>query len=59
MSTTDFLRPIALARMPPPSAPAIWPSTAVVVSNSCSRVVSSNSSLRDSNAPAMAERSYP
>ena len=56
-SIIDFLRPIALASTPPDSAPQICPITTVVVSSSCWWMVSWKSSVMNSSAPAMLDRS--
>ena len=56
-SIIDRLRPIRLASRPPTSAPAISPITTAVVTSSCWWVVSPNSWVMNSSAPAMLDRS--
>ena len=52
-SSIDALRPIRLASAPPPSAPTICPTTTAVVTSSWSWVLSWNSVVSGSRAPAM------
>ena len=53
----DFLRPNAFATAPPITAPVTSPTTTAVVTSSSCLVDRSNSSLMNSSAPAMFDRS--